>query len=648
MPWVRLILALFLFGAFFLLALRAVRSRGTGDPRLGVLAVFTIIGVLVTCASEALGAISQLALPGVLAFWIVSILAAWLVGRRRPRGLNSALLASPFGNHLRRLDTSVALGFLAIAFCVLAAATLLLIALVAAPNNFDSMTYHLSRVMHWQQQHSLFYFPTPNLRELHAGPWAEMAVLQGQILAGSNRLAAAVQWLAMIGCLIGVSYIAKLLGGSGEAQALAAFIAVTIPMGILQSTSTQTDYVVSLWLVCLAAFSLESMARGLTLDLSFLIGAALGLGLLTKPTILVFAAPVGLWLGAAMIRKLGLAAWKPAIVIISAVLLLNGADFARSYKLFGAPLGPLAEGADDTSFGYLNDKMTIALLLSNLVRNSAIELASSSEARNAAVQREAIGIHEWLAVDPRDPRTTWSGTDFEVSTGQSEDAAGNPLHIALLGLSALLLARFRTSRLVAFGACLLVGFTLFSLVFKWQPWHTRLLLPIFVMASAFVAVILRKTLHPVLLVLVMVALAGASVPALLQNPGRPLTGPNSILVRDRIGQYFLRRPDLGTPYEMATSVIRSGSCTKVGLLMGTNDWEYPLWVMTGAAAGRVELQHVGVPNLSAGLSEGFVPCAILASVPVAGESLEFRGITYRIALEAPPLTVLLAESPVVR
>jgi hypothetical protein len=558
------------------------------------------------------------------------------------------VLPIPAGNHPRRFDTSLVLGLLAIAFCVLAAATLLLIALLAAPNNFDSMTYHLSRVMHWQQQRSLAYFPTPNLRELHAGPWAETAMLQFQILAGSDRLAAAVQWIAMIGCLIGVSYIVKLLDGSRDAQALAGFIAVTIPMGILQSTSTQNDYVVSLWLVCLTAFSLESLAKGPTRESSFLIGAALGLGVLTKPTILVFAAPVGLWFGIAVMRKLRLAAWKPTVIIIATVLMLNGADVARSYMLFGAPLGPLAEGADDTSLGYLNDGMTIRLLLSNLVRNSASQLATSSEVRNAAVQRETERVHEWLAVDLNDPRTTWTGSHFVVRALQSEDAAGNPLHFALIGLSTLLLVRFRTPRLVLFGVCLLVGFTLFSLVLKWQPWHTRLLLPIHVMASAFVAVMLRKTFHPVLLVLVMVALAGTTVPDLLRLPGRPIRGPKSILVRDRISQYFVRRPELGTPYELATSVIRSGSCTKVGLLMGENDWEYPLWVMTRAAAGKVEVQHVGVENLSAGLSEGFMPCAILASVPVAGDQLELGEIRYQVVLEAPPLTVLLAETPVVR
>jgi hypothetical protein len=111
-----------------------------------------------------------------------------------------------------------------------------------------------------------------------------------------------------------------------------------------------------------------------------------------------------------------------------------------------------------------------------------------------------------------------------------------------------------------------------------------------------------------------------------------------------MSQYFVRRPDLGTPYEMATSVVRRGSCTKVGLLMGSNDWEYPLWVMTGAAEGRVEVHHVGVENSSAGLSEGYVPCAIIATVPVTGSELKVGGMSYHIVLEVPPLTVFLADS----
>src|SRR5262245_34735719 len=36
----------------------------------------------------------------------------------------------------------------------------LAVALAAAPNNFDSMTYHLGRVAHWMQNHDVRPYPT--------------------------------------------------------------------------------------------------------------------------------------------------------------------------------------------------------------------------------------------------------------------------------------------------------------------------------------------------------------------------------------------------------------------------------------------------------------------------------------------------------
>ena len=72
-------------------------------------------------------------------------------------------------------------------FFVLSAGTFIvfvvgLIAFVAPPNTWDSMTYHLPRVMHWIQDRSVAYYPTFILRQLYLAPGAEYLILQFQIL----------------------------------------------------------------------------------------------------------------------------------------------------------------------------------------------------------------------------------------------------------------------------------------------------------------------------------------------------------------------------------------------------------------------------------------------------------------------------------
>ena len=172
---------------------------------------------------------------------------------------------------------------------------LLLIAWVSPPNNYDSYLYHMARVVHWAQAGSLDHFPSGFEHQLTKPTWAETAILHLRVLWGDDRPANLVQWFSMIGSLVGVSAIAAHLGASRKAQLLAITIALSIPMGILQATSTQNDYVVAFWMVCLAYFVLRRRRVEGTSSEVVLVGLAAGLGLLTKGTGYVYAVPLLAW-----------------------------------------------------------------------------------------------------------------------------------------------------------------------------------------------------------------------------------------------------------------------------------------------------------------------------------------------------------------
>jgi hypothetical protein len=447
----------------------------------------------------------------------------------------------------------------------------------------------------------------------------------------------------MIGSVIGVSYIAKIMGGSREAQALAALIAVTIPMGVLQSTSTQNDYVVALWVISFTAFSLTIVAEGPSIGLVLLTGASLGLAGLTKSTGLVFAAPVAVWLGFDLLRRRRAAAGKLAFVILVVALGINAGHFARNSLLYGSPLGPMSESPDGVSFKVTNDTCSVATVTSNLLRNSALHFGTPFRSLNAAVYEPVSGIHRRLGLDINDSRTTWTGTNFSIGFSRSENQAGNLLHFALFGLSLLLVLRYGGHRTIVFGICVAAGFVLFSLLLKWQPWHSRLQLPFFVLSSAFAAVVLHKAFHHRLVSLLIVALTVSSFPYLLNNPSRPLTGANSVLSSDRISQYFKNRPERAIPYDRAAALVRGTQCTEVGLITGGNDWEYPLWVLTGAANGSLRLEHIAVDNVSGRMSVGFTPCAVIATRPQPDEEIAYRGTTYKKVLETGSVAVFFPQ-----
>ena len=69
--------------------------------------------------------------------------------------------------------------------CVLAAA-LLFLAVYTVPYNWDSMTYHLSRIANWTQNQSAAHYATHNIREIVSPVLAEFLNLHVYILSGEK------------------------------------------------------------------------------------------------------------------------------------------------------------------------------------------------------------------------------------------------------------------------------------------------------------------------------------------------------------------------------------------------------------------------------------------------------------------------------
>jgi 4-amino-4-deoxy-L-arabinose transferase-like glycosyltransferase len=102
----------------------------------------------------------------------------------------------------------------------------------------------------------------------------------------------------MVGSLIGVSLIVERLKRTSRAALLSAVVAATVPMGVLQASSTQNDYVVTFWLVCAAYSILTTMDAGsMPLSHAAAIGVASGLAILTKGTAYVYLLPFLGWFG---------------------------------------------------------------------------------------------------------------------------------------------------------------------------------------------------------------------------------------------------------------------------------------------------------------------------------------------------------------
>jgi hypothetical protein len=607
-----------------------------------ILLGFTFLGAWLALGTELLSALGALTRPGVLWFWGISLLVGlgilfWLARLGQLRGWQK--VGGYFSNVQHAKHLTLWLGIL-----ILITLVLLLVAVIAPPNTNDSLAYHMPRVALWVQQKNLDFYTTPVPRQLWMPPLAEWAVLHLYLLTGNDQLANLPQWLAMAASLLVCALLASRLNRGHPARAglLASLFCATLPMGALQATSNQTDYVTAFWLICLAYWTVrahQAYPRGEYLTLLQFSGlaCATGLGMLTKGTFYPFAAPFLVWLLVSMLRaptsileRRTQTTWRKKLAAIGVSLalslaiitLLNAGQWLRNQKMYGFPLGPR------TGMTFLsNETFSPAVLVSNLLRNSTLHLGTPFGIINGPLRQAVETVHAWIGLDPSDPRTSLD--EYRVRRSRQEDYAGNFWHFIFIGLSMLIALAFFLSpskrksqpkggepaadwsALAIYSLALLGGFLLYSALFKWQATGSRLQLPLFVAAAPLVGTIFAQPLelispafrvaHPSLntpkagnLAFAILAIFFLLVgyPSILSNPSRPLivdyasAVDRSILNLPRSELLFANAPEIAPTYfSLANAIALLKSCDRFGLILDSHDAAYPFWAFQNPSYG---------------------------------------------------------------
>jgi hypothetical protein len=418
-------------------------------------------------------------------------------------------------------------------------------------------------------------------------------------------------------------------------------------MGILQATSTQTDYTVTLWLTSFAYYSLCVVEKHQLPDWRILykVGAALGLALLTKSTAYIYAIPFIVWLVLHCLRIDKLKGLIPLVLIMAIAVSINSGFYCRNIQTFNAPLGPASDIKMGEGSGYTNSRFSIATTLSNLIRNASLHWGTPSDKVNRQVEWWLGRLHDVMGVDIDDSRTTWPGTHFEIKLPSNyEDEAGNPLHLLLIILSLGFYWRFpiKIQAITFYMACLCIAFVIFCAYLRWQPWHSRLHLPLFVLWSPIISVVVSRTFGTFLCATLAWVLFISAYPSLMHSVTHPILDEPNIFSTSRKVLYFRSRSELYQDYAKAIHELQKRDCFTVGLLLEENDWEYPFWVILDPSfSGQYRIEHVIVDNISARYYaqpefSRFVPCAI---VRWAGSSFGSIPENYKLGWESKYLSI---------
>lgn len=588
------------------------------------LKAFLLFFGLLAVGTEILSFFNQINIGGLIVLWIGSLLViSLLIWRKLASTGKSPFEAAVFRPIFR--ESSSALLFTLLGLCIVFLMLTLITALQAPPNNFDAMTYHMARVAHWIQNQNIQYYPTFIPRQNYSMPLAEYAVLHLQLLSRSDQYANLVQWSSYLMSIVAASLIMGEYVPSKILQAFTGLLVAATPMAILQSSNAQNDLVVAAFCLAFFYFLMKLPDQKRPWGLVFT-GLSFGLALMTKGTAYLYSCAIGLLLGGAyLLQKVTGEERKKRLVNLMIIVLLgltiNAGVYIRNWQLYGHPLSTGVERI-------LNGYFSLGVLGVNWVRNYSMHLGIPFPEINALMSARVEAL---LGQAVNLPAATFGEEQYLIPFLIHEDVAGNLPQ--LLGITAAFiglpfLKKERRQHGIILGAVVLLAALLYNGFIRWQPWASRLHLPLFFLGVILIVFVFKHLLsrHSWMLWTAAGLLLIYSIPFLLLNSSRPLLANRSQLAKraykvisdaeiykfnnifqvDREQQYFVNFFDLYQDYQPAADFVRKSGAQEIGLYLDSNSWEYPFWVLLDQHAGEnsYTITHFGVENNTRRLSTG--------------------------------------------
>ncbi|MFI3238434.1 MAG: glycosyltransferase family 39 protein [Lachnospiraceae bacterium] len=495
---------------------------------------------------------------------------------------------------------------------------LMYLAYVTIPNNWDSMTYHLPRVMHWMQNESVGYYATNIDRQVVSPVLSEYLLLHTYLLSGTQQYVNLIQNLSFIISAVVIYGIAKKLGARSRSAFIAPFVFLTVPMAIAQSFSTQTDLLAALYLILFSYYLIDFLkCKKLIWDKDKVaecgkMAACVAFAYLTKQTVCIV---ILLFLIALVVVRV----WKrdkPVILIqftlLSAIVMISLAlpGFIRNYQTYGSVL--LQEGTHTVTLDSYEPKLVLVNTYKNVVCNYVIEYIPQME---QMLENTGYTLAEELEVDLDDAAIT--STNFYVYSGSYHhdlvvSFGINYMMLFVLGLLFVYKKQYKKKGLLV----LFAGVSVFSFIFlcmmiRWSPWMIRYMIGIYGIYAAVIAAtidpLLKKNIGKIFLLAVIALSLFEGAQAYEYNIA---VADYSATTDDPNDLYFFVRPE-STAYTQICDYILEGDVDELGIILGIDTYEYPLW--TGLAQDLPTIKHINVTSqpLSAYEDPDYVPDMIV-------------------------------------
>ena len=517
----------------------------------------------------------------------------------------------------------------------------LTLAFLTVPYNWDSMTYHLPRMMQWAQNRSVAHYAANDVRQLASPVLVEFVNVQVYLLYGQRdvfwNLLQAVSYL--INAWI-VYKIAVKIGTERKYAYLSALLFMTMPIAFSEALNTQVDLFASLWLLIFVyyyidLFEADTLAADReTVRKCLMMGACVSLGYLAKPSVDVGMAVLLLGLLVKCIKRGD--TWrelaKIVLCVLPVVLLPLIPEWVRNYHTFSA-LG-------DSQVGERQLVGTFAphYVLVNLIKNFAqnwpnIYLYDSSEWMAKIVSIAAV----ILRVNINAPSISEDGRVYVMSEAPNynHDSAINPVVVILATLCFIrCVLRRRQSRSAGRSYTLysMILFIAFCAIVRWEPFVTRYMLAYLALLCPMIgyqvqqisreskAEWFRAAVVPIIWFLCLTELF--SLTRYHQEKWHEEASLRPV-------GYFVHNRAIWTEYETVFGWINEKGYGTLGIKVSEMTYEYPIWAMLQNPDKHIE--NIFVENASNIYEDmSYIPACVIVDTGLENdEAITVHGQIYQ-------------------
>lgn len=566
-----------------LLILKIYRSY---SYRESFIASLSILSFLATIFTEFLSIIEKINFPNVTLFWFCILLFSSFLIFRKIGSIKIGINKSNCWNNT----------FL-VSMIFMIVLPIGIISIIYPPNNWDGMTYHLPRVMHWIQNESLNHYRTHITRQIFNPPFAEVSILHTMVLTKGDYFVQLPQYLAYLGCIVGGSQFINLLGYNLKTQILTALLIATIPMALYQGNSVQNDLILGFLILNSVYFlyKIKSQATSLTI---FIFSINIGLALYTKGTAYLIIAPLSI-ASIILLWKYSLKTKiKIVLVTICTVLLINSGHYLRNISVYGEPLA-IVEGK------YTNtENKNLKSLTSNFLKSLSSHLRTNNININNKIENVLIGYHRLMGVNVNEKKITpynyeigWVGLNY------SEDYTSSTAHTLLFIICFVISIVTHNKKNIEKNCILLfivMSILLLHFVVAWQPFITRLTLPIYIVMMVFAGVSINNITYmnwyKPLSTIIGVYMLYMSYVYTIYSSSKIIDKNIADVIAKREDFYFINRNAIINNYKEICHTIIKSNKRKIGLVLEGDTWEYPIWKILKNQDYNFEMRHIHIKD----------------------------------------------------